>query len=67
VIDGDVVRRPVGPWTPAVHALLVHLERAGFTGSPHAVSADGEDVVTYIPGESVSPGAWSDEGVFDGP
>jgi hypothetical protein len=64
VIDGDVVRRPAGPWTPAVHALLDHLERAAFTGSPHAVSAEGEDVVTYIPGESVSPHAWSDEGVF---
>src|SRR5579863_6267355 len=64
VIDGDVVRRPVGPWTPAVHALLDHLERAGFAGSPHAVSADGEDVVTYIRGESVHPRAWSDEGVF---
>ena len=22
---GDTVRRPVGPWTPAVHALLGHL------------------------------------------
>jgi Phosphotransferase enzyme family len=64
VIDGDVVRRPAGPWTPTVHALLDHLERAGFTGSPHAVSAGAEDVVTYIPGESVSPHAWSDEGAF---
>jgi Ser/Thr protein kinase RdoA (MazF antagonist) len=65
VIDSDVVRRPAGPWTSAVHALLDHLERAGFTGSPHAVSSvGGEDVVTYIPGESVSPHAWSDEGVF---
>jgi len=64
VIDGDVVRRPAGPWTPAVHALLDHLERAGFTGSPRAVSAAGADVVTYIPGASVSPHAWSDEGVF---
>lgn len=64
VIDGNVVRRPAGLWTPAVHALLDHLERAGFTGSPHAVSADGEDVVTYISGESVDPHAWSDEGVF---
>jgi hypothetical protein len=64
VIDGDVVRRPAGPWTRAVHALLDHLERAGFSGSPRAVSADGEDVVTYVPGESVSPRAWSDEGVF---
>jgi len=65
VIDGDVVRRPAGPWTPTVHALLEHLERAGFTGSPHPVSASGEDVVTYLAGESVSPHAWSDEGVFE--
>ena len=65
VIDGGVVCRPARPGAaPAVHALLDHLERAGFTGSPHAVSADGEDVVTYIPRESVSPHAWSDEGVF---
>jgi hypothetical protein len=62
IIDGDVVRRPAGPWTPAVHARLDHLERAGFTGSPHAVSAAGEDIVAYIPGESVDPHAWSDEG-----
>jgi Phosphotransferase enzyme family len=64
VIDGDVVRRPAGPWTPAVHALLDHLERAGYAGSPRAVSAGAEDVVTCIPGESVHPHAWSDEGVF---
>ncbi|TVZ05784.1 aminoglycoside phosphotransferase family protein [Trebonia kvetii] len=64
VVDGAVVRRPAGPWTVAVHALLDHLERAGFSGSPRAVSADGEDVVTYTPGESVHPHAWSDEGVF---
>jgi Ser/Thr protein kinase RdoA (MazF antagonist) len=48
-----------------VHALLDHLERAGFAGSPRAVRADGEYVVTYIPGESLSPHAWSDEGVFE--
>ena len=47
-----------------MHALLDHLERAGFAGSPHAVSADGQDVVTCIPGESVHPHARSDEGVF---
>lgn len=23
---GDTIRRPVGEWTPAVHALLTHLE-----------------------------------------
>ena len=64
MIDSGVVRRPAGPWTPAVHVLLDHLERIGFTGSPRAVSADGEDIVTYLPGESVNPHAWSDEGIF---
>ena len=64
VIDGGFVRRPAGPSTPAVHTLLDHLERAGFAGSPRPVSAGAEDVVTYIPGESVSPHAWSDVGVF---
>jgi len=27
---GDTVRRPVGPRTPAVHALLRHFERVGW-------------------------------------
>ncbi len=47
-----------------MHALLDHLERAGYAGSPRAVSAGVEDVVTDIPGESAHPHAWSDEGVF---
>jgi len=41
---GDTVRRPVGSWTPAVHALLNHLHRAGFRGAPPpwaALSAAG--------------------------
>jgi hypothetical protein len=31
---GDTVRRPAGPWTPTVHALLGHLHAAGFRGAP---------------------------------
>ena len=31
---GDVVIRDTGPWTPAVHALLRHLEDAGFAAAP---------------------------------
>ncbi len=27
---GDTVRRTAGAWTPAVHAVLRHLEAAGF-------------------------------------
>jgi len=34
VRKGQTVRRPAGPWTPAVHALLAHLHAAGFAGAP---------------------------------
>jgi len=33
---GDTVRRPAAPWTPAVHALLDHLQAVGFRGAPRA-------------------------------
>ena len=54
---GDSVRRPVGPWTPAVHALLCHLEAAGFEAAPRALGVDekGREVVTYAIGEVVWP------------
>jgi hypothetical protein len=50
---GDTVRRNAGPWTPAVHALLKHLERNGFTGSPRALGIDerGREVLTFLTGE----------------
>jgi hypothetical protein len=32
---GNVVIRDAGPWTPAVHALLRHLEGAGFAAALH--------------------------------
>ena len=37
---GDTVRRPAGPWTPAVDALLRHLEDVGFPGAPRALGRD---------------------------
>lgn len=51
---GDTVRRPVQPWTPAVHALLRHLEAVGFPFSPRVLGFDGEgrEVLTFIDGES---------------
>jgi aminoglycoside phosphotransferase (APT) family kinase protein len=46
-----------------VHALLDHLARAGFAGSPRPVSSrTGDDVVTFIPGQSDQ--LWSDDGIF---
>lgn len=50
---GDTVRRATGPWTPAVHALLRHLEAVGFPGAPRVLGFDaqGREVLTFVPGE----------------
>jgi mutator protein MutT len=49
---GSTVRRGVGPWTPAVHALLAHLARRGFTDVPVVLGTDerGREALTYLPG-----------------
>lgn len=54
---GDTVRRPAGPWTPAVHALLAHLHEAGFRGAPRPLGLDehGREVLTFIPGTVTWP------------
>ncbi len=48
------MRRGTGPWTPAVHALLRHLERVGFDGPPRVLGTDerGREILSYIPGET---------------
>ncbi|PRY57708.1 MULTISPECIES: phosphotransferase enzyme family protein [Glycomyces] len=50
---GDTVRRNTGPWTPAVHALLRHLEGAGFTGAPRVLGVDehAREVLSFVEGE----------------
>jgi hypothetical protein len=54
---GDTVRRPAGPWTPAVHALLTHLRDVGFDGAPRSLGLDGRGrhVVEWIDGEVTHP------------
>jgi hypothetical protein len=65
---GGTVLRPAGPWTPAVHALLRHLERAGFAGAPGVVGDgyddQGREVLTFIEGTFVHPHAWSDDQIW---
>ncbi len=60
---GSVVIRESGPWTPAVHALLRHLEAAGFAAAPRLVGSGldgaGRELLTYIEGEFTQPGPWS--------
>ncbi len=52
---GDTVRRPTGPWTPAVHALLEHLAAQGFAGSPRPLGLDdrGREILTFLDGQTV--------------
>ncbi|WP_018349730.1 aminoglycoside phosphotransferase family protein [Longispora albida] len=51
---GDTIRRPCGRWTPVVHALLAHLESAGFTRAPRAlgIDAEGREILSFLPGET---------------
>jgi hypothetical protein len=50
---GDTVRRETGPWSPAVHRLLRHLE--GMPAAPrfHGIDERGREVLDYLPGEVV--------------
>ncbi|MFC0627253.1 phosphotransferase [Kribbella deserti] len=51
---GDTVRRPTGPWTPAVHGLLQHLADHGLSGVPrvHGFDAQGREILDYLPGDA---------------
>ena len=64
---GDVVLRPAAQWSASTTALLVHLRKTGFSGSPHPVgsgfSTDGREALTFIPGDVVHPRPWSDQAV----
>ena len=66
---GGIVYRPAGPWTPAILALLRHLESAGFSYSPRVIEpgldADNQEMVGYIEGEFVHPGPWTDDAIVE--
>ncbi len=54
---GHTVRRRAGPWTPAVHELLRHLEQVDFQGAPRALGMDRHDreILSFIPGDVGQP------------
>jgi hypothetical protein len=64
---GDTVRRPSRPTSPAVQALLTHLERAGFDGAPRWLGLDdqGREVLSFVEGQAAikphQPWALTDE------
>ena len=51
---GERLLRPMGPWSPAVHEYLRHLEAAGFEGSPRVLGI--EDNRQVLAGEIISHG-----------
>src|SRR4051794_11136049 len=55
LLVGDTVHKRASPWTPTVHALLRHLEAAGFDGAPRALGFDdhGREMLTYLSGETI--------------
>lgn len=61
---GDTVRRPAGPWTPAVHALLAHLHEVGFRAAPRPLGLDeqGREVLGFAPGTTVWPDRFAEVG-----
>jgi hypothetical protein len=64
---GDTVRRPAGPWTPAVHALLAHLHEVGFRAAPRPLGLDerGREVLEFVPGATVWPDRFGEVGPRD--
>jgi Phosphotransferase enzyme family len=52
---GDTVHRPRASYTPAVHALLDHLGRSGFSGAPQVVGGDRRtEILGYIEGNAAT-------------
>lgn len=54
--DGDVVRRPMERWSPAIHGLLRHLEVVQFPAPRLVGVEDGTELLSWIEGESGSKG-----------
>jgi aminoglycoside phosphotransferase (APT) family kinase protein len=49
---GETVRRPTGPHSPFVHALLSRLEAVGFDGAPRLLGIDdrGREILSFLDG-----------------
>lgn len=51
---GRTVRRPTGPWTPAVHEFLAFLASSGLRGVPEVLGVEGDrEVLSYVSGRGV--------------
>jgi aminoglycoside phosphotransferase (APT) family kinase protein len=56
---GDRLRRPTGPWSPAVHEYLLHLESVEFAGAPRVLGVEpGWEILTYLDGDVANDPQW---------
>lgn len=56
---GDRLLRPMGPWSPAVHEYLRHLEAAGFAGSPRVLGTESNrEVLAFLEGDVAVDPLW---------
>ncbi|MEO1058051.1 MAG: aminoglycoside phosphotransferase family protein [Actinomycetota bacterium] len=64
---GDYVCRSPSAWSASVIDLLRHIETRGFDASPRPVGsgfdADGNELLTFIDGESPQPSPWTDQAI----
>lgn len=60
---GSTVRKPAGPFTDAVDALLRYLADVGFPGAPRSYGRDeaGRHVLEYVPGELADERRFTDD------
>ena len=58
--SGAGVHRTTGPWTPTVHAFLVHLEAKAFAGAPRVLGFDdqGREMLTFVDGDVLADPQW---------
>lgn len=65
--QGEVIFRETGAWALSVHRFLHHLREQGLDFVPEPVGtgfdAAGREVLTYLEGEFVHPGPWTDAGL----
>jgi len=56
---GGRIWRPAGPWSPAVHEYLRHLEAAGFAGAPRVLGTEADrEILSYLDGDVPADPQW---------
>jgi hypothetical protein len=53
--DGEVVYRPLQPWSPTIHLILKHLERENVDECPRFLGVNREqEVLSFVAGITIT-------------